>query len=210
MPAALRCHSHDGQPLARAMAALALATGANTGSVVLQQRTGFLTRRFGRRGWYVHLALVLPLWGRFLSLLRPIARRQCWLLPAPLRPLGTPVLVAAGALWLAAYAKLGGARTGNGNLFGHGDTAPVTGGIYRFRANPMYDAYVLALVGLALRTRSAAFLVLAGEAALLCHGIEARAENRAIAEACDVARSSRHRWLPSRWRERMGHRRISA
>ncbi|MHB8573939.1 MAG: methyltransferase [Dehalococcoidia bacterium] len=183
MPAALRCHGHGEQPLARAMAALALATGVNTGSVVLRQRTSFLTRRFSRRGWYVHLMLVPPPWGWFLSLLRPIARRQRWLMPAHLESLGNPVLAVAGALWLGAYAKLGGARTANGNPFGHGNAAPVTNGIYRLRANPMYDAYVLALIGLALRNRNAAFLVLAGEAAVLCHGIEARAENRAISRA---------------------------
>lgn len=156
----------------------AVAAFTNTLSVVLQQRGTYFTRWFGQRGWYVHLALVLPLWVLLLALIPGAGRRLHWPLPAALRPFGLPLLLGAAFLWLALYRQLGDTRTANGNLFGHGSQERVTGGVFRFRANPMYDSYVLALVGLALRRRNAVYLLLAGEAAVLCHGIEAHAENR--------------------------------
>ena len=163
--------------------ALAAAAGINTASGALQQRAAVLTRRFRRRGWYVHLALVVPPWAAFLLLLRGLGRQVCWPLPPCVRPFGAPVLAAAGALWVAAFAQLGGATTGNGDLFGHGKRTRVTGGIFRVRRNPMYDSYVLALVGLALRRANAAYLLLAGEAIVLLHGVEARVEGRSLQDS---------------------------
>lgn len=173
-----------------AMSAFAGAASLNTASVALQQRSAFLTRRFGRRGWYIHLALVLPAWLGFLLSLHGLDPRTRWSLPAGVRPLGTPVLTMASVLWLTAYAQLGGTRSGNGNLFGHGSQALVTGGIFRFRQNPMYDSYVLALIGQALRRRNATYLLLAGEAAVLFYGIEARVENRGLRAVHATAVSS--------------------
>lgn len=158
----------------------AAATALNTGSVALQQRHAVLTRRFGERGWYVHLALVLPAWGVFLSHLRGLNARVRWPLPPLVRPLGLPVLGTAVALWLLAYRQLGGARTANGNIFGHGPTSRLEGGLFRFVDNPMYLSYVLAFVGLALRRTNAVYLVLAVESYLLCYQVEARAENRLL------------------------------
>jgi protein-S-isoprenylcysteine O-methyltransferase Ste14 len=167
--------------LVQTLAVFAAAAGVNTGNVAIEQRTSFFTRRFGPRAWYVHLALVLPVWGGFLLQLRRVGRSVHWPLPRAAQPLGTLLLLAAGGLWLTAFTELGPRRTGNGNLFGRGSQAPVTGGVFRHRTNPMYDSYVLALVGLALRTRNAVYLLLAGEALLLCHGIEAPVENRPLA-----------------------------
>jgi protein-S-isoprenylcysteine O-methyltransferase Ste14 len=171
------------------VALFAAAAAINTASVALEQRRRLFTRRFGRRGWYVHLALVLPAWIGVLLQVRRVGRHVRWPLPPALQPVGTLLLGAAGALWIAAFARLGPTRTGNGNVFGHGRQEPVTGGVFRFRANPMYDSYVLALLGLALRTGNAVYLLLAGEALVLCHRIEAPIENRPLAAGARAARS---------------------
>lgn len=160
------------------LAAFALAAGVNTASVALQRRTGFLTRRFGRWGWRLHLALVLPPWGVALALLPGLGRRICWPLPRALRPLGLPLLAGAALLWWSAFRLLGAARTGNGDAFDVVNARPITGGIFRWLANPMYDSYVLALLGAALRTRNGVYALVAGELYLLLHQMEARVENR--------------------------------
>lgn len=168
---AMRARSPLRQPLAVAMASFAAAALLNTTSVLLQQRTGFFTRRFGARGWSAHLALVLPAWTLALWRMRALAQGRGRSLPEAARPCGTLLLLVAGGLWFAAFVELGPTRTGNGNLFGRGSREPVRGGVFRLRANPMYDSYVLMLIGLALRTGKAAYLTLAGEAIVLLHGI---------------------------------------
>lgn len=163
--------------------ALAVAALTNTASVVLQQRGRYLTRWFGRRGWYIHLTLVLPFWAAFLATLPGAGDRLRWPLPRRLSGFGTLLLGAVAVLWLASYRQLGGTRTGNGNIFGHGSPARLRSGVFRVRPNPMYDSYVLALIGIALRRRNAAYLLLAVEAALLCYGMEAHAENRFLPDS---------------------------
>jgi protein-S-isoprenylcysteine O-methyltransferase Ste14 len=162
------------------MGAFALAAGVNTASVAVQQRFSLLTRRFGRRGWYVHLAIVIPPWTGFLILLPGLGRCVRWPLPRHLRLLGAPLLVIAAILWLLAFGQLGPTRTGNGNVFGRGSQEPVRGGIFRVLRNPMYDSYVLAFIGAAFRSLNGVYLLLAGEAYILCHQLEARVENRPV------------------------------
>src|SRR5262245_27855131 len=149
------------------VSAFALAAGTNTLSVELEARRGHLTRRFGRRAWYVHLALVTPPWVGFLALLPGLGRHVRWPLPRRLRPLGAAFLAIAVLLWLQAYRQLGAVRVANGDHFGRRPRQRVAGGVFRFLANPMYDSYALGLVGLALLRRNAAYLLLAGESYLL-------------------------------------------
>lgn len=174
--------------------ALALAAFVNTGSVALEQRTQFLSRRFGRwRGWRIHLAVVLPPWAAFLALVPGLGSRVRWPLPRAVRWAGLPILGAAVTLWLLAFRQLGGTRTANGNVFGVGETTLITGGIFRFVANPMYLSYLLAFVGLACSRRNAVYLLLAGESYLLLNQLEARIERRALPSA----QQDRHREPPT-------------
>lgn len=163
--------------------ALAAAVAINTASVALEQRRSLLSRRFGRRGWYVHLAVVTPPWALFVALLPSISGRVMWPLNPRLRPLGKALAVLGAAIWLDAFARMGPERTANGYFFGHGPRQQVTGGVYRWLHNPMYDAYALVLAGVGLRTRNARFLVLAAEAYLLLNLVEARVENRPFSPA---------------------------
>jgi protein-S-isoprenylcysteine O-methyltransferase Ste14 len=162
------------------VAIFALAAGANTASVAIEQRWSLLSRWFGRRGWYVHLGIVVPPWALFLALVPGLNRHVSWPLPARLRSPGTVLLGAAALLWLLAFRRLGGARTANGNIFGHGSQERVEGGLFRVLRNPMYDSYALALAGLAFRRRNAAYLLLAAESYLLLNQMEARVENRRL------------------------------
>lgn len=168
----------DGQQgLVSASVLFALAAAVNTSSVALQQRHRYLTRSLGQTGWYAHLALITPPWALFLLSLAKLDKGNRWRLPAQMRPLGAPVLAAAGLLWAAAFKKLGPARMANGYFFGAADSGPVTDGVFRWLENPVYDSYALALVGQALLRSDARYLVLAAESMLLLNGLEASVEN---------------------------------
>jgi protein-S-isoprenylcysteine O-methyltransferase Ste14 len=158
--------------------ALAAAVTINTASVSVEQETRALSRRFKDRAWHVHLALVTPPWALFVGLLPGLNRPVPWPLGRRLRRLGTAFMVVAAGVWLDAFARMGPERTANGYFFGRGPREPVTGGVYRWLRNPMYDAYALALAGSGLQSGNAAFLALAGEAYLLLNFVEARVENR--------------------------------
>ncbi len=166
--------------LLRTMAVFALAAGINTGSVALQLRTGFLTRRYGNKAWYLHLAIVAPGWLVFLYLVSDLGRHRGWPLPQQLRPAGILILGLSCALWLWTFALLGPERTANGNIFGHGPTEPVDEGPFRYLQNPMYDSYLLAFVGLALWKANAQYLLLVLESYVLLNLVEGSVENRAI------------------------------
>lgn len=162
------------------MGAFALAAGINTASVALQLRTGLLTRRYGKKAWYVHLAIVTPGWLLFLYLVSSLGRYRGWALPQQLRPAGILILALGSALWLWTFAQLGPERTANGNIFGRGPTEPVNHGPFRHLENPMYDSYLLAFVGLALWKANAQYLLLALESYVLLNLLEASVENRAF------------------------------
>jgi protein-S-isoprenylcysteine O-methyltransferase Ste14 len=161
------------------LALFTTATLVNTGSVALQQRTAWLTRRFRRRGWYAHLALIAPAWLAFLVSLPILHERVRWPLPRALRPAGNICLVVAAAVWMPAFAALGPVRAANGDQFGRARRLRIRHGIFRSLANPMYDGYALAFIGTALRSGNAVFLPLAGTSYLLLNQIEARVENAA-------------------------------
>ena len=98
--------------------AFVAAVGVNTASVALQQRTACFTRWLGCRGWYLHLALVLPAWSVFLGRLPGLGRAVRWPLPEHVRPAGSAALTAAALVWLLAVREVGAARTANANIFG--------------------------------------------------------------------------------------------
>ena len=163
----------------------ALAAGVNTGSVAFQQRTSWFTRRFGSRGWYVHLAVIAPGWLLFLVLQAQLGRHNAWPLPHWLWPAGAAVVLVGLALVVDASARLGLAGTLNGYFFGRGPQAPVRTGTFRWLANPMYDGFFLLFVGTALLLGNAAYLVLAAESVLLLSLLESSVENRGLSKAVD-------------------------
>ena len=165
------------------LVSFALAAGVNTGSVALQQRTSWFTRRFGSRGWYVHLAIIAPGWLLFLTLQAQLGRETHWPLPLWLRPAGAAVVLAGLALVADASARLGLAGTLNGYFFGRGPKAPVRSGTFRWLANPMYDGFFLLFVGTALLLHNAVYLALAAESVLLLNLLEGSIENRGLSRA---------------------------
>lgn len=165
------------------VALFALAAGINTASVGLEQNRGWLTHRFGRYAWPVHLLLISPAWALFLFVLSQLGGHVHWLLPAVLQPLGWLVLGAAVLLFLASLWQLGLRRTLNGYFFGAAPSTPISGGLYRWLDNPMYHSYWLAFVGTALAQANAAYLVLAAASFLLLNRCEAKVENRPLQAA---------------------------
>lgn len=163
------------------MGVFAAAAAINTASVALQRRTGLLTRRLGRGGWYVHLGLVLPAWAVFLALLPGLNRAVRWPLPRSGRRTGGALIAGSAALWLLAYRQLGAARIANGDIFGYADPVEIDAGPFRIARNPVYISYALALTGWGLRRGNGVYLLLAAESYVLLNQIEARVENAALA-----------------------------
>jgi len=164
------------------MLAFAVATGVNTASVEIQQRRQWLTRCFKDWGWYVHLALIAPGYLWFFSLLRGLGSQARWPLPRTLRRLGMPLGLLAAALGLGALGQLGPAGALDGYFFGRSKPNRVSGGVFRWLRNPMYDSYVLAFVAAACRKQNAVHLLLAAESFVLLNLIEASVENRPFQE----------------------------
>jgi len=156
----------------------AVASGINTASVVFEQRNRWLTSRFGDRAWPVHMAIITPGWVAFLIYETLLGSWVHWSLPEVLRPAGAVIAIGAGALFAVSVLQLGIRKTFNGYFFGSADSAPVSGGVYRWMANPMYDSFWLAFVGIALLRANAIYLVLAAASYLLLNRCEAKFENR--------------------------------
>ena len=175
--------------LALTSTAFAAAAGINTASVAIEQRHGLLTRCFGSRAWYAHLAVISPGWTWFFLMLRRLGTRTVWPLPGELRALGSALLLLGAAGWLSAFIQLGPVRTLNGSNFGRVDADPITGGAFHWSRSPMYDSYVIALIGRALRDGNGAFLLLAAQSFVLLNLIEAPVEGRSISKAIVPSRS---------------------
>jgi len=156
----------------------AMASGINTASVLFEQRNRWLTSRFGARAWPVHMAIITPGWVAFLTFETLLGNWVHWDLPEVLRPAGVVRAIGAGALFAASILQLGIRKTFNGYFFASTDSAPVSGGIFRWLANPMYDSFWLAFVGIALFRANAIYLVLAAASYLLLNRCEATVENR--------------------------------
>jgi len=166
--------------LALTSTAFVVAVGINTASVAIEQRRGLLTRCFGSKGWYVHLAVISPGWAWFFLLLRKLGTRTIWPLPKGLRPFGGTLLPMAAAGWLLAFIQLGPVRTLNGNNFGRANADPITVGSFHWSPNPMYDSYVIAFIGRALRDGNGVYLLLAAQSFILLNLIEASVEGRSL------------------------------
>ena len=171
--------------LALTLASFIVAAGVNTACVALQERAAWFARRFGSRGWYVHLAMIAPGWLLFLTLQAQLGRHLLWPLPPWLRPIGAAASLVGLALVADAAARLGFAGTLNGHFFGRGPKQRVGNGTFRWLRNPMYDGFFLLFVGEALLIPNAVYLVLAAESVLLLNLFEARVENRPFLAASD-------------------------
>lgn len=153
--------------------ALAVAAAVNCAAVHLQRRHGAYDR-LGRRAWPAHIALLCAVWGAAIACIALSGGEARWPLPDWVRPLGLLLGLLGTALFGAAFRELGLQSLFNGNFFGRGDG--IAGGVYRVLADPMYDAYALLLLSLALRRADAAYLLLALESVVLLNLVEARVE----------------------------------
>ena len=156
----------------------AIAAGVNTLSVALQQERHWFTRHFGEQAWYVHLVITTPIWGLFLVLQGRLGSQVHWSLAPELELAGMALAAVGVALLLATLWQLGLTRTFNGYFFGRGRKEPVSGGVFRWLRNPMYDSFWILFVAEAFWLGHAIYLVLAAESFILLNQIEARVENR--------------------------------
>lgn len=153
-----------------------MAAAVNSGNLWAEHHHRLLSRGFGSHAWHVHLATTTACWYlavRRIDHLGGAARRPP---PTSRRRLGQALTLIASGLWLSGFEQLGPARLANSQFFGHRGSPALRGGTYRLLKNPIYDAYALGLVALALRRGSAAHLVLAAESYLLLNVVEAAVE----------------------------------
>jgi protein-S-isoprenylcysteine O-methyltransferase Ste14 len=157
---------------------LAAAVAVNTAAVAAEGRWRLLDRRFGRRAWVAHTALVLPAWAAFLRSL-PQAPRT-WPRPARAARVTGVAAECGGALLVAlGFWRLGPAAAVNGDLFGLVPRRPL-GPLWGVVPDPIYTGYALWLAGWALRTGRPRLLPVAAEMLALLT-VEARVEDRAAA-----------------------------
>lgn len=166
--------------LAITLTAFALAAGINTASVAYEHRSQWLTRRFGDRGWEVHLLVIAPGWTLFLWALARLGKPLGWPLPDTVWVLGPPIALAGVALTIAGFLRLGIVAALNGATFERARRRATRRGVFAWVAHPIYDGFALAFAGTGLWSTNAALLVLAVASYLLLNCCEARVENRAI------------------------------
>ena len=165
--------------LALSATALAAAACVNTLSVGGQLRWRTHERLAGNGAWRLHLALITPGWLLFVGSLPAVRRDPCLRIRSR-RTLGLTVIGAAAVLWLAAARELGGARVLNADAFGQVAPRRVVSGPYRWRRNPIYDSYALALLGCGLFTGRGGYLLLSLESLIVLNLIEAGVEARSL------------------------------
>jgi protein-S-isoprenylcysteine O-methyltransferase Ste14 len=158
----------------------ALAVAINCLSVHAQRRHRAYDR-LGRWGWPAHIALLTLAWGGAIVCFAFIKGRAVWPLAGWVRPLGIVVGALASLTFGAALRELGLQSLFNGNFFGRAVFSER--GIYRVLANPMYDAFLLAFVSLALRRADAIYFLFALESLVGLNLIEARVERVELPDA---------------------------
>jgi protein-S-isoprenylcysteine O-methyltransferase Ste14 len=151
----------------------ALAVAVNCASVHAQKRHRVYDR-LGRWGWPAHIALLVLVWGAAIACMALLVGKVTWSLPGWVKPIGLALGVAGSLMFGAAIRELGIQSLFNGNFFGRASFTDR--GIYRVLSNPMYDAYCVLLVSLALRRADAVYLLLAVESFIGLNVIEARIE----------------------------------
>jgi protein-S-isoprenylcysteine O-methyltransferase Ste14 len=151
----------------------AVAVAANCASVHAQKRHRVYDR-LGRWGWPAHIVLLVLVWGAAVVCLALAGDKATWPMAGWVRPIGWVVGALASLIFGTALRELGLQSLFNGNFFGRG--AYSDHGIYRRLANPMYDAFLLAFVSIALRRADAVYFLLAVESLILLNVIEARVE----------------------------------
>jgi protein-S-isoprenylcysteine O-methyltransferase Ste14 len=167
-----------------ALAALAGAIAVNCVAVWAQKRHRFYDRVFGRRAWPAHIALLVTVWSTAIVLIVVLVLEGpeiSWPLPVWVRPIGLAVSLAATLIFGQAIRALGAQALFNGNFFGRARFAE--GGIYGRLRDPMYVAYTLSFVSLALREADAVYLLFALVSLVGLQGVEARVERIDVAAA---------------------------
>jgi hypothetical protein len=151
----------------------ALAVAVNCASVYAQKRRRVYDR-LGRWGWPAHITLLVVVWGAAIACMALLVGKVTWSLPDWVKPIGIALGIAGSMMFAAAIRELGLQSLFNGNFFGRAGFTDR--GIYRLLSNPMYDAYCVLLVSLALRRADAVYLLLALESFIGLNLIEARIE----------------------------------
>lgn len=144
-----------------AILALAVAIAVNSVAVWAQKRHRFYDRYFGRYAWPAHIALLVLVWGATIALvvvLVVVGPEPSVPLPQWVRLPGLAVGVIATTIFGLAIRQLGAQALFNGNFFGRG--RPFNRhGMYALLRDPMYDAYTLSFLALALREADAIYLL---------------------------------------------------
>jgi protein-S-isoprenylcysteine O-methyltransferase Ste14 len=161
-----------------ALVAFVVAIAVNCVAVHLQKRHRLYDRWFGAHAWTAHIVLLVMVWGTVvvsLIVLALVGADPSWPWPDWVRPIGLLVSLAATLIFGTAIRRLGVQALFNGNFFGHGRPFAHTG-VYAYLRDPMYLAYTLTFVGLALRLADGVYLLFALVSLVGLMGVEARVE----------------------------------
>jgi protein-S-isoprenylcysteine O-methyltransferase Ste14 len=173
-----------------ALAGLTGAIAVNCVAVWAQKHHRCYDRVFGQRAWTAHIALLVAVWGVAIVLIVVLVLEGpelSWPLPTWVRPFGLVVSLGATLIFGRAIRALGVQALFNGNFFGRGRFAE--GGVYAWLRDPMYVAYTLSFVSLALREADAVYLLFALVSLVGLQGAEARVERIDVSAAIAASRS---------------------
>lgn len=165
--------------IAIASLVFALAAGLTSAGVYVQKRHRLYTRLFGQRAWAAHVILLAIVWPTLVVLLAVLSF-PVWVLPDWLSSLGAGVLATGIVLFIVSAQQLGWADTLNGRFFGKGKRQAVRSGLYAFLKDPMYDSFILILVGVACLTANGVYLLFAAESFVFLNLIETRVERQLV------------------------------